>query len=190
MSGKARVSLEAIIDSALAIIRESGWEAVSARSLAERLQSSTMPIYSSAGSMEDLKGLARGACLKILEGYQGRSYSGEALMDKAIGYIAFAKAEGQLFRFLFDSRGQAPTRMDAVKEKTARDAETDPDFTAAFGSMPREGVAAVGFHTWVYVHGLSCLLADGLLELGDDEVLRCLETAGGAFFTHISNGGG
>jgi AcrR family transcriptional regulator len=190
MAGKARISFESIIDATLSLIREAGWNGVSARNLSNALNTSTMPIYSTIGSMERLRGEARMKALSLLQDYQARPYTGEAMMNKAIGYIAFAKAEGQLFRFLFDSRGQPPTRMDAVKEKTARDAETDPDFTAAFGSMPREGVAAVGFHSWVYVHGLACLLADGLLELGDDEVLRCLETAGGAFFTHISNVGG
>lgn len=112
--------------------------------------------------------------------YQGRSWTGDALMNRALGYIQFA----------FDSRGARPVSMNVVKTINIAQAEGNPDFTAVFGAMPREGMASIGFHSWIYVHGLACLLADGLLELGDDELLRCLETAGGAFFSHISRNGG
>jgi len=196
MSGKARISLESIIDAALSLIRESGWEGVSARSLAKALNTSTMPIYSTIGSMDALRGQARMRALSLMEASQGQSRTGDPLMDRALGYIHFAKREGRLFRFIFDSRESLDSRgapavtMDAMKSLNAEALEKNPDFMAAFGAMPREGMASIGFHTWLYVHGLACLLADGLLALGDDELLRCLETAGGAVFTHISRNGG
>jgi AcrR family transcriptional regulator len=190
MPGKSRIGLDAIIDAAISLIRAEGWEGLSARSLAKALKTSTMPIYSSIGSMEKLRGETRMRALSLLEDYQARPWTEDPLMNKAIGYIRFAREEGRLFRFVFDSRAQAPIATETVKEQAARDVEANADFTAAFSSMPREGMASIGFHSWIYVHGLACLLADGLIDMGDDELLRCLETAGGAFFTYISQNGG
>jgi AcrR family transcriptional regulator len=190
MPGKQRISQDSIIDAALSIIRHSGWESVSARSLAEELGTSTMPIYSSIGSMEALKAKARNRCMKALEEYQGRSWTDDPLMDSAIGYIQFAKNEGRLFRFAFDSRGSARATKSQVEEKADEIVAQNADFMAAFSSMPRQGAAAVAFHSWVYVHGLACLLSDGLLTLEDDELRRCLEEACGAIYLHIGGSNG
>ncbi len=44
MTARIAVDRDRIIEAALDLIREGGWEAVSARSIAARLGSSTMPI--------------------------------------------------------------------------------------------------------------------------------------------------
>jgi AcrR family transcriptional regulator len=185
MSGKTRIQTEDIVNAAIAIIRESGWAAVSARKLAERLGASTMPIYSSVGSMESLRSSVFSRVMSLIEEAQSRKRSGNLLMDKALGYIAFAREEGRLFRFIFERGGMPAVSVKEFRERFEEIGERDESFIEAFGKMSREGTEAIGFHSWVYVHGLACMLADGFLEIGDEEILRCLETVSGAIVSHI-----
>lgn len=55
MPAAKRISKEAIIDAAAAVLRIGGFEAINARSVAEALGCSTQPIYLSFRNMEELK---------------------------------------------------------------------------------------------------------------------------------------
>ena len=55
MPAAKRISKEAIIDAAAAVLRIGGFEAINARSVAKALGCSTQPIYLSFRNMEELK---------------------------------------------------------------------------------------------------------------------------------------
>ena len=55
MPAAKRISKEAIIDAAAAVLRTGGFEAINARSVAKALGCSTQPIYLSFRNMEELK---------------------------------------------------------------------------------------------------------------------------------------
>ncbi len=55
MPADTKISREDIIDAAFEIVRKGGWAQLSARSIAKRLKSSTMPIYSQFKTMEMLE---------------------------------------------------------------------------------------------------------------------------------------
>lgn len=55
MPPKAKTTKEMILDAVLGITRETGFEAVNARSIAGRLQCSTRTIFTCYKNMEDLK---------------------------------------------------------------------------------------------------------------------------------------
>lgn len=55
MPPKAKISKEMILDTVLDITRETGFEAVNARSIAARLQCSTRPIFTCYENMDELK---------------------------------------------------------------------------------------------------------------------------------------
>ncbi|MFW5878672.1 MAG: TetR/AcrR family transcriptional regulator, partial [Myxococcota bacterium] len=100
-------SREGIVDAALDVIREQGWSAASTRAIAKKLGSSTMPIYSHLHSRDELEKETRRAARDLLQEHQLRSYTGEPLLDLAFGYVAFARDERNLFRFLFlEASGQ------------------------------------------------------------------------------------
>ena len=55
MPPKARITREMILNTALDITRQTGFETVNARSVAGRLQCSTRPIFTCYENMEELK---------------------------------------------------------------------------------------------------------------------------------------
>ena len=55
MPPKAKISKEMILDTVLDITRQAGFDAVNARSIADKLQCSTRPLFTCYKNMDELK---------------------------------------------------------------------------------------------------------------------------------------
>lgn len=185
MTARPSIDKETLVAAALDLIREGGWEGVSARTLAARTAISTMPIYSAIGSMEELRKACVLAVACLLDEAQHRKRSDNPALDLAIGYVVFAREEPRLFRFFLAAAGDM--------EKAVKGAAADPGFeagrpaSALLGQVFRELPAPdqrdnFVFRTWVFTHGLADLLSSGRLEMDEAEIARHLEAAGGAFY--------
>ena len=106
MPAVRKVSKEQIIDAAVDVLRDDGFSAINARSVAKKLGCSTQPIYFSFRNMEELKAaLTERAIqmhtqrvrdsLRIHEGNDSRNSS------YGMGFVKFAAEEKQLFRWLY-----------------------------------------------------------------------------------------
>ena len=106
MPAVRKVSKEQIIDAAVDVLRDDGFSAINARSVAKKLGCSTQPIYFSFRNMEELKAaLTERAIqmhtqrvrdsLRIHEGNDSRYGS------YGMGFVKFAAEEKQLFRWLY-----------------------------------------------------------------------------------------
>ena len=106
MPAVRKVSKEQIIDAAVDVLRDDGFSAINARSVAKKLGCYTQPIYFSFRNMEELKAaLTERAIqmhtqrvrdsLRIHEGNDSR-YS-----SYGMGFVKFAAEEKQLFRWLY-----------------------------------------------------------------------------------------
>jgi len=188
VSGRSSIGRAVIIEAAIDLIREGGWEKVTARNLAIRLGSSTMPIYSSIGSMEDLRKEVTAEGWRRLDDAQHARRTENEALDLAVGFVAFARAEPGLFRFLM--RGQA--HMDLAISKLAE----KPEYEASLGResspihMIFRQLDASGqrsdfvLRSWIFAYGLAELVAGGQVEMDDAEIIRHLEAAGGAFYLY------
>ena len=106
MPAVRKVSKEQIINAAVDVLRDDGFSAINARSVAKKLGCYTQPIYFSFRNMEELKAaLTERAIqmhtqrvrdsLRIHEGNDSR-YS-----SYGMGFVKFAAEEKQLFRWLY-----------------------------------------------------------------------------------------
>jgi AcrR family transcriptional regulator len=185
----ARMSIEqgSIVEAALALIREGGWEAVSARKIASRLGASTMPIYSAIGSMEDLKSAAFERASQLLAEAQRKPRTGNEAVDLAVGYIAFSRDEPRLFRFIDANRGDIGGML--------MRAATDPKAPGSIAEVAEVKKALASFaapgskedlviNSWIFTNGLAALLGSGTLVMDDEEIARRLQDAGGAFYLY------
>lgn len=187
MAGRALIDREKIIEATLDLIREGGWEAVTARSLAARLGSSTMPIYSAIGSMESLKREALIAAFVMLNNEQKTRRTDNEALDLAIGYVAFARKEPRLFDFLMVGQKEIVPQILKVADEGGMEGYL-PDvaivrqmLTALRAPESREDFM---LNTWIFTHGLAQLAADGLVDFDDEEIARHLQDAGGAFYLY------
>ena len=190
------IERERIVEAALAIIREGGWAAVSARAIAARLGASTMPIYSAVGSMAELKGAAAARAAELLAAAQRVRRTGDEILDLAVGYVAFAREEPRLFRFIGEAQG-GPEGRAATEESLEEQLATGAPGVAspALRSLLAEFADPARrkdfvFRSWVFTHGLAEMLVSGLVAMDDAEIARQLGAAGGAFYTYDQEQGG
>src|SRR5512147_2383408 len=101
MAPKTTFSADAVMDAAFAVLRKEGIEKLSSRKIAERLKSSTTPVYSGIGSMKKLEEALLARANELLFRFQTTPRTGHIFLDMGVGYALFAKEEPMLFRALF-----------------------------------------------------------------------------------------
>ena len=185
MTQKISFTKEAIIEAAFTLAREKGWSSVTARNIAKKLGSSTMPIYSSMKSMDEIEGEVRVRAEALLLDFQRRTYTGDVPLDQAVGYVTFARDERSLFRFLYVDRPVPAGRQERVREVEGayekltmeRKPVSLADQVPVAMSDPRI------LKSWIFTHGLASLVSGGVLDLPDEKIQGLLLESGAAFFS-------
>ncbi len=184
MTQRLTYTREAIAEAAFKLAQEKGWAAVTARSLARKLGSSTMPIYSSMSSLRQIEREVRARAEALLLDYQRRPFTGDLALNKAMGYVAFARDQKNLFRFLYVDRplpsgrkGKAGRPVASLEELLQSDKVPNlADQTRVALQDPRI------LKSWIFTHGLASMIGSGVLDLSDEQIRELLLEAGGAFF--------
>jgi len=115
----------AVLAAALALVREDGWEALTARSIALGLGASVAPVYSTYGSMEALERAVLKEARRILDEKMAAAYSDDAFLNIGVGMTVFARDEANLFRALFHTRHPYPDIVRAVFASILRSMKAD-----------------------------------------------------------------
>jgi AcrR family transcriptional regulator len=173
-----------IVEAAFALTRAVGWAGVTARTIAQRLGSSTMPLYSSLKSMEEIEKEVRAKAMELMQDYQRRPFAAERLLSSAVGYVVFARDEPNLFRFLFVDRPlTAPVQGDQSR------ADGSPvDVNAVGGVVDLADQAATAMQdpfvlkSWAFTHGLASLISSKVIDLPTERISALLVEAGEAFY--------
>ena len=176
---------EDIIEAAVELIREQGWHQVTTRKIANQMGASTMPIYSHLKSLDDLEQDLRVKVRSMLKEFQLRSYTEQPLLNLAFGYVAFARDEKQLFRFLYvDSPELIETgNLTGMKDSFFERFGKDSPVGAALSAMEEAGQEPLIQNTWIFTHGLAMLVNSGSLgSCPDRTILSYLHGAGEAFY--------
>ena len=119
MPAVRKVSREEIVDAALDVLRDGGFSAVNARSVARMLGCSTQPIYFSFQNMDELKAALTERAVQLherrvrdsLRAHQGND---SRYSSYGMGFVQFAAEEKQLFRWLYLEDGQPGPHQDDV----------------------------------------------------------------------------
>ena len=101
-----KASREEILRAAEAVLRDGGFSAINARSVAKKLGCSTQPIYASFKNMEELKAaLTQRAIalhtLRVRDSLQAHAGNDSRYSSYGMGFVRFAAEEKQLFRWLY-----------------------------------------------------------------------------------------
>ena len=106
MTAAKKVSKDKIIDAAIEVLRDGGFSAVNARSVARRLGCSTQPIYLSFQSMEELKAALTERAIemhtrRVRDSLRAHEGNDSRYSSYGMGFVRFAAEEKQLFRWLY-----------------------------------------------------------------------------------------
>lgn len=176
MPPKAKTTKEAIVAAALDLTRREGFAAVNARSLAAALQCSTRPLFTCYKNMEELKADLQQAAYAFYERYVA-AYQADCTASPCLvlplSYLAFAREETALFRYLFISDLQLDmARTEDFYREPGNEAKARA-FAEALGVEPARG-RAIFLDLFFYAHGMAVLTAEGRLELPQADAERLL----------------
>lgn len=156
---------EEIINAALSLTRERGFSAVSARTLGEKLGTSSRPVFGRFENMEEVKSAIISAANELYQAYRKKELeSGKYVPFKASGmaYIRFAREEKELFKLLFMRDRSKETinyadEMDELVNLVSEQVDLDKDKATMFY-----------LEMWIYVHGIASMIATNYLEWDEE----------------------
>ena len=167
MPPKPKFSTEAIIQTALEIVRQDGTDALTARAVASKLGSSPKVIFGLFSGMDDLRAAVFTAAQSlynrsILQAIGQREYP--PFKASGMAYIRFARQEPQLFRWLFmrDRFGEPP--------QAGEEYETILSLIMQDNACSRSQAQLLHFEMWTCVHGLASMIATGY-QLPDEALI-------------------
>ena len=162
MPPKVKTTKEAIVATAVELVRRQGAQGLNARAVAAVLGCSTQPIFSNFATMEELqKDVILAAYNLYLAFIEREVKSGNYPPYKAFGmaYIRFAKEEKELFKLLF------------MRDRTDEEIATSPDFEKSVqmimqaNKVSQETARLIHLEMWTCVHGIGTILATSFMPL-------------------------
>lgn len=174
-----------VISAGLGIVKENGIQELSARKIAEKLGSSTAPIYSYYSSIEMLKHEVLIEAKKILFQYTMDSYTDELFLNMGVGIVLFAQDYPKLYRAIFlenaDYQDIINDFINSLQKELDRDSRLDP--------LSAEDKRLLLTQMWIFTHGLATLVCVGQMFMKDKkEIIGCLNPMGVAAINYCLQG--
>ena len=112
MPAAKKVSRDEIIDAAVEVLRNRGFSAINARSVAKKLGCSTQPIYFSFQNMDELKDALTERAVEmhtqlVRDSLRVHDGNDSCYSSYGMGFVKFAAEEKQLFRWLYLDGGSS-----------------------------------------------------------------------------------
>lgn len=153
---------EEIASVAFELVRENGYDLLTSRDLAQKLNTSTRPIFTAFENMDELKKEIIYKAAALFEEYKTNEIkNGKYPEYKARGmaYIRFAKEEKNLFKLLF--------MRDRTNENNIDELSISDEVNVITETLSLSTEAATSFHIkmWVVMHGFATMLATGYCDL-------------------------
>lgn len=160
MPPKTIFSKEQIIDAAFDIFKEEGIESITVRKLADRLNSSTAPIYTSFGNVEDIKKQLLDKALILLLEYTEKEYTKDIFLNIGMGLLEFAKEYKTVYRTLFMENTKYKHILKEFDEKNLLQMKKEKQLSI----FEENDLVSMLHMMFVYTHGIAALLCAGMLE--------------------------
>lgn len=176
MPPKARITKPMILNAVLKITQKTGFEAVNARSIADRLQCSTRPVFTCYENMEELKKEFLDFAFEYYHRYVAdyrMSANTDPCLRLPLSYIDFAREETNLFKLLFISDMDLNMREADDFYKEAGNVEKAEAFSGMAGLEPERG-KKIFLDLFLYSHGIAVLTATGKMLLNHDRTEKML----------------
>lgn len=171
MPPKAKFTKEKITETALNLVREQGAESLTARALGKKLGSSSCPIFTVFGSMEEVQEAVIQAARNLYKEYVNRGLT-ETPAFKGVGtqYILFAVSEPNLFRLLFMTGQNAIPDFEGILPMIDESYEQILASIVTGYGMERGAANRLYRHLWIYTHGIATLCVSKMCSFAPEEI--------------------
>ena len=173
MAPKNKFTKEEMVEAALRVVRANGIDALTAKTMADALGTSTQPIFTAFGSMDGIKKEVYAAAIRVYDRYTDAGLK-ERIPFFGVGmqYIRFAREEPELYRLLFLTRAQDKS-FSAMQSMQHLQSLVRPTLMHIYRITEQE--ADLYFRDlWFVVHSLSTLIVTGDCPYSDREIGQIL----------------
>lgn len=103
MPPTAVITEEKILKAAFEIVRVQGFEYLTARNIAQKLNCSTQPVYRIYDNMDEVKDRVYGMAVSLMRDqiFSHQDDQNSPALNMAIGFLHFAKQERYIFQFVY-----------------------------------------------------------------------------------------
>ena len=174
MPPKTRITKDMIINAAVEVAQQSGYENINARTVSARLHCSTQPVMYHFSTIDAMKQAAYSKVDQLHSEYLLTIRpEQDPILGIGLNYVRFAVEEPQLFRFLFQS-GYA--EENSLLEMI--DSEALSPVLAAIqegAGLSMEKTKQVFLTVALFAHGYASIIANNHLEFNEDLIAEHLE---------------
>lgn len=176
MPPRTRVTESMIVDAAIEVVRQNGFENLNARTVSGQLRCSTQPVMYQFSTVENLKKAAyRRADQRHTEYLMHIPPGQHPVLGIGINYIRFAVEEPQLFRFLFQSGyAEGNSLLEMIDS-----GDLLPVLAAMQegSGLSREQTRGVFITVAMFAHGYASMIANNHLAFDEKLIAEHLERA-------------
>ena len=174
MPPKTKVTAEMIVNAAIEVARQRGFENINARTVSGQLHCSTQPVMYHFATIDSLKKAAYRKADHLHSEYMMNTPPGQdPVLGIGLNYIRFAVEEPQLFRFLFQSGyAEENNLLEMV------DSEELVPVLAAMQEgtgMSMQKTRNVFITVALFAHGYASIIANNHLEFDEKLIAEHLE---------------
>lgn len=170
MPPKPKLTKQQILQAGIEIVRHEGFDFLTARALAKKLNCSPCPIFTVLKNMDEVQRETLVAAKNIFNEYTSKGLSQKSpFRGVGLQYIEFAKNEPNLFHLLFMSN-----KFDTlpVDERLALDdyyEQIVSSILSEYNVSPNDA-KTIYRHMWIYTHGLASLIATRVCVFTNQEI--------------------
>ncbi len=174
MARKESVTEQMILDTAFEMVKEGGFESITARKVAERAGCSTQPIFRVYKNMDELQhAVYEKSILYFLDYYKAANKpSSVPFTNLGLTYIAFAREEKNYFKLLFVKGVKGGKSMYELLNGTEGNVVKEINLARSRGCADP---GAMFMKMWIFIHGAACMTLTGDYDLTDEETISLLE---------------
>ena len=173
MAPKFKFTKEEVLSVTIDFIRENGIEALTARELAKKLESSTKVIFSLFSNMKNLEDEAKFAAENIFSEKVNLALKDDSPFKRlGVEYILFSKNEPKLFQWLFMKKG---IEVESFKDFLPM---RDYEYKSVIESIDEEYKISIENakklyeHLFIYSHGIATLTVTGIHNFTATEIIE------------------
>ena len=173
MAPKFKFTKEEVLTVTIDFIRENGIEALTARELAKKLESSTKVIFSLFSNMKNLEDEAKFVAENIFSEKVNLALKDDSPFKRlGVEYILFSKNEPKLFQWLFMKKG---IEVESFKDFLPM---RDYEYRSVIESIDEEYKISIENskkfyeHLFIYSHGIATLTVTGIYNFTPSEIIE------------------
>ena len=176
MPPKTRITKDMIVQAAVEVVKQSGYEAINARTVSAQLHCSTQPVMYHFSTIDAIKRAAYAQVDRLHTEYLLTvAPEQDPLLGIGLNYIRFAVEEHQLFRFLFQSGyAQENSLLEMIDSE-----ELIPVLAVMQegAGLSMEKTKQIFLTVALFAHGYAGIIANNGLEYDEKLVAEHLEQA-------------